>query len=62
MTTLRERIQLLICVDSEIQEILWTENQVQAFLRIGRMLAELSTPEAKMIVMELVAQSRKGGQ
>jgi hypothetical protein len=58
MTTLRERIQLLICVDPEIQEILWTENQVQAFLRIGRILAELSSPEAKMIAMELVALSR----
>ena len=58
MTTLKGRIDLLLAVDPEIRELLWTENRVEAFLRIGRMLAELSSPEAKMIVMELIASSR----
>jgi hypothetical protein len=61
VTTLQERIRLLACVDPEIRELLWTEDQVAACLRLGRILSEMASPEAKRIIAEIVAGSRGHG-
>jgi len=56
---LRDRIDLLIALSPDLQDLLWSEDRIAAALEIGRLLKELSSPAAKRIILEIVERSRR---